>query len=167
MPKPSTGTLILGIASISLLVPAVRGFAALPASGTASGAVMAPSAVAPGTAQQIAALQSQVSALQAQVAALTSAVQVTQQGLVLRGQSIQIVTQTDLRLTAGAELDLKSGANTLIQSSGIMGIRGSLVQFNGGNKPVATQGSLVTPVNPASPGNPLQVLNGTPTLLSN
>jgi hypothetical protein len=169
MKKPSTGTLVLVLACVSLLVPAVRGFAALPAPGATSGAAMVPSPVVPGVpnaAQQIAALQSQVNALQAQVAALTSAIQVTQQGLVLRGPSIQIVSQADLRVTVGGEIDLKSSGNTLIQSSGIMGIRGALVQFNGGNKQVATVGSLVAPTNPTNPA-PTQVLNGTPTLLTN
>ncbi len=169
MNKPSTGILVLGLVTVSLLAPTVRGLAALPASGAPSGAVMAPAPIAPAATNvspQLAALQSQVNALQAQVAALTSAIQVTQQGLVLRGPSIQIVSQADLRVTVGGELDLKAGANALIQSSGIMGIRGALVQFNGGNKQVATVGSLVAPTNPNSPA-PTQVLNGTPTLLTN
>lgn len=129
--------------------------------------------------QQLTALQQQVQSLQAQVAALQSALKVTPTGVILQAPTVSILSAEGTTLQSGKGIALNAGMNIALQAqnsvaikasgsahmetSGIMELKGALLKFNGGTKPMATVGSQIQ-----ISGQPIgQVISGNPTILGN
>jgi len=133
--------------------------------------------------QQVANLQKQVSVLQAQMNALLSAVKVTEAGVVVQGPTVTIAGGTiamksnasltieadSLRAVVQHATTLNSGQATtisssaaIVQATGPVDIKGSLVRFNNGSKGVATQGTLVH----MAPNGNGQIINGSTTVFA-
>lgn len=129
--------------------------------------------------QQLIALQQQVQSLQAQVAALQSVFKVTAGGATIQAPTISILSAEGTIIQSGKGLALKAGMNiavqaqnsvsinaagaTKVETGGTMDLKGALLKFNGGTKPIATVGSLVQ-----VPGQPTgQVVTGNSTVLGN
>lgn len=134
--------------------------------------------------QQVAALQKQVTALQSQVNALLAAVKVTETGVVLQGPTVTIAggtitvksnahlsieanslraeVQRTTTLNSGEATTILSSSAVIAQATGPVELRGTLVRLNGGNKAVATAGSVVG----TSPGGSSQVINGSATVFA-
>lgn len=127
-----------------------------------------PSMAGTASDQRLVQLEQQVKTLQAQVAALQSVLQVTPKGVTLEGGVVTIASQAGLIVRSGGGLTVQSQAGALIssnseltvQSTASMNLRGAVVKFNGGSKPLAVVGSQVT-----TPQGVGQVVTGSPTVL--
>ncbi len=124
--------------------------------------------------QQVSVLQQQVQQLQAHVAVLQTAVKVSQGAVTLQGTSLSLISSHDVAIQAGhsltvhaaAALSMQSGTNTtikagatgVVESTGDMTVRGTLLRLNGGNTPMAMLGSAVTNG---------RIMTGSPTILGN
>jgi hypothetical protein len=146
-----------------------------------------PTIAAPTTEQQLAQLQQQVQSLQAQLAALQAIVQITPAGTAGQEPTVKIVAGTvvlrasnSLTLMSGSDtsikvsgfLDLQSSADTRLRAGGQLYLDGSTVRLNGGNKGLATVGSIVQTKVPVGSTGVLvpvsgQVVNGSQNVFSN
>jgi hypothetical protein len=146
-----------------------------------------PTIAAPTTEQQLAQLQQQVQTLQAQLAALQAIVQITPAStagqeptvrisagaIVLRASSsLTLMSGSDTSVKASSFLDLQSSTETRLRAGGPLRLDGSSVHFNGGNKGLATVGSVVQTKVPVGATGALvpvsgQVVNGSQNVFSN
>ena len=146
-----------------------------------------PTIAAPTAEQQLAQMQQQIQSLQSQLAALQAIVQITLASTAGQEPTVKIVAGT-IVLRASNNLTMMSGSNTSIKASGDLDLQsstatrlrtfgplhldGSSVHFNGGNKALATVGSVVqtnVPVGATATLIPVsgQVMNGSQTVFSN
>jgi alkyl hydroperoxide reductase subunit AhpF len=136
---------------------------------------------APTTEQQLAQLQQQVQSLQAQLAALQAIVKITPAStagqeptvkieagtVVLRASNnLTMMSGSNTSIKASGDLDLQSSTVTRLRTFGPLFLDGSSVRFNGGNKGLATVGSVVQT---GSPNGVLsgQIMNGSANVYSN
>lgn len=166
---------------------AVAGGGSLGAGGAAVSGAPAGTGASPGLAgagksvmgvtaleQQILVLQGQVNTLQAQVAALMSVLQVTQTGTTLHapvltlsspneitiqsGKGITINAATGIAMKSQTGTSIKTAGPALVESMGVLDLKGNAIKLNGGAKPLATVGSAV---------GDGRILTGSPTILGN